>query len=159
MNTTAYEKIDQYLSESPINIEAIIREFDIELNKKANLGDDVSGQIELLGEGQYKISVNKKDHYFRQRFTMAHELGHYIFHRHLLGDGVDDSRMYRTTSNSNFHNQIGPKQEAEANEFAAKILMPFDALLKDYNSMEQNVNEVAKKWQVSPQALKIRLGI
>ena len=75
--------IQSYLTEAPVNIEGIIRSLGVELDKKAELDDDISGQIEKLPDGSYKISVNKNDHYFRQRFTMAHELGHFK-HRHVI---------------------------------------------------------------------------
>ena len=75
-----------------INIELLIRNSGILLDRKADLDSEIAGQIEFLpDEKMHKISVNKNDHYYRQRFTMAHELGHYFFHRDLIGSGIDDT--------------------------------------------------------------------
>jgi Zn-dependent peptidase ImmA (M78 family) len=145
----------------PVNIEAIIRGVGIELNKKAELDDGVSGQLERLGPNSYRISANRKDHYLRQRFTMAHELGHYMLHAHLIGDGVDDTVndtiVYRSLPTSNFYNpNITSVEETEANKFAAELLMP-RSLLAVGSTVGQNLSALAKSFQVSPRAMEIRL--
>jgi len=73
-----------------VNIEAIIRDPGIELDKKADLDGEIAGQLERTAAG-YRIAVNKSDHYFRKPFTMAHELGHFMLHGHLIGEGRDDN--------------------------------------------------------------------
>jgi len=142
----------------PVRIEGIIRSVGIILEKNADLDDQISGQIEHLGNQKYKISVNKKDHYYRKRFTMAHELGHFLYHSHLIGDGVDDNRAYRSVSLGNFDNpHIGPREETEANQFAASILMPTDAVKNVWAGLK-DVERVAKEFQVSKAAMTIRLA-
>jgi Zn-dependent peptidase ImmA (M78 family) len=52
--------------------------------------------------------------------------------------------------------------EIEANRFAAELLMPTDFLMKDIDALK-NVNQssldaLAKRYRVSSQAMKIRLG-
>jgi len=139
----------------PVNIEGIISALGIQLDKKANLDSEISGQIERLDDGKFKISVNKNDHYYRQRFTMAHELGHFLIHAHLLSDGVDDNRAYRSTPEGQFYNRnIDAPQETEANRFAASILMPANFVKKHW---ENDISKIAKLFQVSKQAMEIRL--
>lgn len=145
----------------PVNIEAIIRGVGVELNKKAELDPEISGQLERLGPNSYRISTNKSDHYLRQRFTMAHELGHYMLHAHLIGDGVDDTVndtvLYRSMPKGNFYNpNITPVEETEANKFAAELLMPRSLLAVD-STVGQDLAAVAKLFQVSPKAMEIRL--
>jgi Zn-dependent peptidase ImmA (M78 family) len=55
----------------------------------------------------------------RTRFTIGHEFGHYLAHRHLLPDGIqcDDKAVIQRS---------GFGIEKEADEFAAYLLMPFD---------------------------------
>lgn len=142
----------------PVNVEAIIRSLGIELDKRAELDPEVSGLIEQLPSGKYRIAVNKADHYYRQRFTMAHELAHYLFHMHLLGDGVDDNRAYRSTGSGGHYNRnITQREESEANRFAASILMPSD-LVARLRSEGLSHDELAKRFQVSSQAMAIRLN-
>lgn len=141
----------------PVNIEAIIRSMGIELDKKADLESEISGQLERIGAGKYRISANKSDHYLRQRFTMAHELGHFLLHAHLIGDGLDDSRAYRSVADGKFFNEnIGPTQETEANRFAARLLMP-KSKLAEQATIDKETSQLAKEFQVSRQAMEIRL--
>ncbi|WP_159731602.1 ImmA/IrrE family metallo-endopeptidase [Methylosinus sp. Ce-a6] len=55
----------------------------------------------------------------RKRFTLAHEFGHYLAHRHDLPDGIKCDEKVVTRRN-------GKGIEKEADEFAAYLLMPFD---------------------------------
>ena len=151
--------VEKYRKMNPIDIEGLIRELGIELDKKAELDDNIAGQIEKSPENKFKISINKNDHYFRKRFTMAHECAHFLLHKNLLGDGVEDSKKYRKIEVTNFSNSIKDKHEVEANKFAAGLLMPLDDVRKDWESSNGNMVEFASKWQVSPKAMKIRLGL
>jgi len=156
-------EIKQYLSNAPVNVEAIIHCWGIELDKNAELPEGVAGQIRKKQDGGYKISVNKKDHYYRQRFTMAHELGHFMYHTMEMGDlGTMDSVKYKSLDNSN----IGDQEEIEANKFGASILMPEDLIIKhalekkviiDNKINEDGLKEIAKIFQVSYQAMEFRI--
>lgn len=152
-----YRELVRQHSGPPVNIEAIILGLGLELDKKADLGDEVSGQLERLDQDKFRISVNQHDNYFRQRFTMAHELGHYMLHANLIGNGVDDSKAYRSVPKGNFYNQsITPVEETEANRFAAELLVP-RALLETAVQTEKNVGKIATLFQVSKSAMIIRL--
>ena len=143
----------------PVNIEGIIRSLGVSVDKKAKLDKEISGQIERLENQQYKISVNSKDHYFRQRFTLAHELGHYLLHSHLIGQGLDDDKAYRSVPDGKFYNQnIGSREETEANSFAARLLMPKSKLMIEARPGRE-ISDLAKAFQVSPAAMKIRLTV
>lgn len=125
----------------------------------AFLGSDVSGMVEKHGNG-FLLTVNALDPYTRQRFTVAHELGHYMLHRHLIGDGVDDDRAYRSTQVGKYHNtQIGPKEETEANKFAANLLMPRDAITRERQRLNEDVATMAQLFEVSEHAMSIRMGV
>ena len=142
----------------PVNIEAIIRGLGIKLDKRAQLEANTSGELRPLGSGIYEIAANASDSYLRQRFTMAHELGHFMLHRNLIGDGISDDRLYRSTDQNTYLNTtVGPEEEAAANRFAARILMPAEqvrAVAKEVNS----VAELAKRFQVSKRAMEVRLS-
>ena len=155
-----------------VNIEFIILMLGIELDKKAQLNSDVLGELSCsednFGNKKYKISINFNDHYYRQRFTMAHECGHFLLHKELIGSGVDDNKAYRSSSIGNYYNKlILPQHETEANKFAAGVLMPIgviNAIADDLkiddlnNSTNDDIKNLAKKLKVSEQALKIRLN-
>lgn len=142
----------------PVQVERIIRGLGIVLDKTAELDPEISGQIERLEDGRYKISVNRNDQRFRQRFTMAHELGHYLFHAEMIEEGVDDNRAYRSSPDGKFDNPfIGRQEETEANQFAASLLMPTDAVREQWALLNGDPKALARKFQVSETAMRIRL--
>lgn len=133
---------------NPVNIEAIIREHGIELDKNADLDTDVLGLIKKEN-GKYKILINWLDHYYRKRFTMAHELGHFILHRNAIDEnGIDDSMKYRTLYRRS--DLITRNEEVEANRYAADILMPDNDVLEATKGMEVFL----KDGSISPNFLK-----
>lgn len=147
------------LNNIPVNIEGVIRLYGIDLDKNANIADGISGEIRKVNEEKYKISIQKKDHYYRKRFTMAHELGHFLLHKDKIGDGVNDSPAYRTVDKDDLYNeQITEEQETEANRFAANLLMPKEALEYYLNKENKSLDEMSIIFQVSQKALGIRAG-
>jgi len=96
-----------------------------------DLPDDEGGHI-CKNDGQKAyIEVNRKHPVTRQRFTIAHEISHYLKHEpDLAKEGqLDRKTQYASPEEAN--------REAEADETAASILMPED-LVNEY--FEQ------KKW-------------
>ena len=86
----------------------------------------------------------------RRRFTIAHEIGHYVLHEHLIGDGIVEDALLRAEGLSNF-------VETEANKFAADILMPWH-LIEDFQGRGvTSVEDLARALNVSPDAMSIRL--
>lgn len=151
------DTIAPFLRKAPVNIEEMIRAVGIDLDKKAELDPEIAGQIERLDDGAYRISVNRADHYYRQRFTMAHELGHWFMHRDLIGSGVDDTPAYRSTNAGKFYNvKIRREHETEANQIAASLLMPADLVRSEF-AKDTDPASLAKRFQVSKAAMEIRL--
>jgi Zn-dependent peptidase ImmA (M78 family) len=158
-------EIDRIRSQAntvPVNIEAIIRGLGIEVRKDADLPPNISGQIKRIGD-RYEISSAKGEHYYRQRFSLAHELGHYVLHRSLIGQGVDDNKKYRSTAEGDFYNTfIELDHERQANSFAASILIPENLLKEKLNDltrypMVELVPRLYKAFQVSRSAMEWRL--
>jgi hypothetical protein len=145
--------------EYPVNLYGMCDDLSITHNVTW-LDSDVSGELVPLPGGGYAINVNAADSLRRQRFTTAHELGHFAMHRHLIGNGIDDDRAYRSTRSGRYYNTaIGPLQETEANRFAANLLMP--AHLMDQAKQRGLVHpqELADAFMVSLPAMRIRLGL
>ena len=135
----------------PIDLEGLAEKLGVEIRCR-DLGTD-AGKIErtvVNGEAVYIITVNNLDVPVRQRFTLAHELSHYIKHRHLLESGtISDSAMYRSF--------IPEPMEWEANRYAAQLLMPLSVMQKLWNSGLRSPAEFATHLAVSEQAAAIRL--
>jgi len=145
--------IAKHWDATPVPIDAIIAEISLPLVYEP-LDDNVSGYIERANGG-YKIVVNSNHARTRQRFTAAHELGHYVFHRDLLGEGVGDNRAYRTEGTKLVNANIRPMHERQANSFAANVLMPRHrlALLTG-----ETTTMLANMFEVSKEAMRIRMG-
>lgn len=156
MSTNFTEIVKRHIG-PPVNIEAIIRSLGIDLDKKADLHPEIAGQLARLPDGKFKISVNRKDTYYRQRFTMAHELGHYLMHAHLIGDGIDDSKAYRSVPEGDFFNEaISKREETQANQFASRLLLPKSVITR-LAKPGVSVKDISVKLQASIQATEIRL--
>lgn len=161
---TVMERIKPHLTRWPVNIEQAIRDCGIKLNKNAKLPEGIAGHVRTMPDGSYEIASSSSDHYYRQRFTLAHELGHYVLHKSMIGSGVDDDRKYRSTELGDLYNtKIDEFHERQANAFAASILMP-ESLLTEYIktrseeiSSMPDLADMAKAFQVSTAALRWRL--
>lgn len=133
----------------PIEPTAMIeRMTGVQLKYDFSLIDDISGKIERTSENNYVITVNGNHHENRQRFTIAHELGHYF-----LGHGNKQDTFETMYRNGDLNHE-----EMEANTFAAELLMPSGIIR--YYVFEENIadiNILARKFWVSNQAMLIRL--
>ena len=122
----------------PIDINEILRRMKITIIQTPHMTD--SG----------KIMVNTSNDLLRQRFSMAHELGHYVLsHGAYLSDPV-----------GNFIAGIKDIKENEANMFALSILIPKSAIMFFRKNQENiTVNMLAEYFRVSVMALRYRLKI
>lgn len=107
------------------------------------------------------IGVNSSTSRRRQRFTLAHELGHMLLHE---SDAltVDRAVQFRDGVSA-----LGiDTREIEANAFAAALLMPQDAVIQDARMLvdaqgpmprERLVGQLANSFDVSTEAMGYRL--
>ena len=137
-------------SELPVSVTRIAREFGIRVFKSSGWPDKLSGLIRKNQE-RYEIFVNGQHPLVRRRFTIAHELAHFILHRDEIGNGITDDVLYRSG--------LSNKMEKEANQLAADILMPWKLLDPILDSGESDIRELADMFKVSPSTMSIRLGV
>ena len=130
-----------------------------------SLDSEISGILVPLERDRWAIIVNSDHIEVRQRFTIAHELGHLLLHGYDTPH-ADRSFKFRDTRSS----EGTAIDEIQANQFAAELLMPrtvlvrevgsrtFDHAVDDDPAFELLVNRLAKKFGVSKQAMTIRLS-
>lgn len=137
-----------YYSGYSLNIENVIHSFDDIEIRYEQMKPNQSGSFKFA-DNKWIIGVNGSHHKNRQKFTLAHELGHYILHREKNINIVD------TTF---FRNNETDSVEYMANEFAAKLLIPEDKVryLID-NQGVKNIGALAEKFEVSASAMKYRV--
>ena len=146
------EAILKYHETSPVKIGAIAKEFGLTV-KRSTLKPGISGSIREDGS-EVVIKINRHDSEQRQRFTLAHEIAHFLLHRDKIGDGIEDTMLFRSALSNDL--------EAEANRLAADIVMPFSLIKKlalpSSMRFEERVEETSKMLNISIPAIEIRLG-
>lgn len=161
-----YEKlIRDYRGALPVQVEALIENMGLGLERTA-LANDISGHIKREPDGHYIIRVNEGEHEYRQRFTMAHELGHFILHKSILErtGGINDNTMYRADRSAPAYNaDINEIHERQANSFAANLLMPDEAVREKWMEFSEQSNhpehwvsltDMHRFFRVSPSAMR-----
>jgi len=145
------------MQDAPVKVGTLARELGMRVIKSP-LAPTISGLIRPSEETSsgFEIVVNKYEPPERQRFTIAHEIGHFLLHRADIGSGVVDSIMYRSALSS--------RKETEANKLAAAIIMPdepLSAAIKRLGDVDYPgvVDELAEDFRVSVPAMRIRLGV
>ncbi|AWM14743.1 hypothetical protein DI487_13335 [Flavobacterium sediminis] len=127
--------------------------------KEEVLDDNVSGFF-VMTDTDNIITYNKKDGELRQRFTIAHEIGHFLLHSKDQPIFIDKtpSVMFRDNSSSTGEDF----KEREANAFAASLLMPKKLIEAEIEKAPNDVDDaiifLAKKFKVSQQAMTFRLS-
>jgi Zn-dependent peptidase ImmA (M78 family)/DNA-binding XRE family transcriptional regulator len=137
-------------SEPPIDVKALAEECGV-LVLPYKFDDDLSGLVVEL-DGGAAIGVNEDQARVRQRFTIAHELGHYLMGHHErfhidLGRGESDGTPpgYDWMS------------ERAANDFAADLLMPA-WMIQRLDNGARSASELADLFDVSGLAMGYRLA-
>lgn len=130
------------------------------------LDEELSGMIYVSGDTPI-IGVNALHPPSRQRFSIAHEIAHLVLHRSLLSGRVHVDKEFEVSLvrlNRDEISTLGTsKIEIEANQFAAELLMPRAWLMAALASKrfdidnEGPLDEIAKKFRVSRQALDYRI--
>jgi len=143
--------ISNFTSSAPVDVKGMAEALGIEVHERT-MPENRSGSIEKIA-GRYIITVNKEHSSNRKRFTIAHEIGHFVFHDHLIctNNGIFDDKMYRD-------NRISSSEETEANRFAVSILIPtplLDPHVADCGV--ENSATLPARFQVSEKAMEIRL--
>jgi Zn-dependent peptidase ImmA (M78 family) len=149
------------ITSAPIDVDRIAQHVGIPIRREF-LNGDISGFLYRKDE-RAAIVVNRRQFPTRQRFTIAHELGHYFLDHKRDEIHVDRAFVLK------FRNGSTPAgsdpEEIHANAFAAELLMPENFLQADLVAYERHgviddtaIQILADKYEVSIQALIIRLN-
>ena len=106
--------------------------------------ESADGSISVEGEREFKIFVSDFTGLLRNRFTIAHELGHYILHSDY---GKHKIKAARSGTG---------RVESEANYFAAGFLMPKKLFTQELEKSKEPLH-LASKFMVSIPAAEIRI--
>jgi Zn-dependent peptidase ImmA (M78 family) len=148
------------ISSIPVDVEAVARHLGAKVIYKDTFDDDLCGMLYREGS-DIIIGVNKSHFPYRQRFTIAHEIGHLVMHSHIINQ-VHVDRKFTEQLKRDKRASLGlDRIEIEANRFAAELLMPTAELLKavdDRMDIENGLTQLADEYEVSVQAMTIKLA-
>lgn len=142
--------IRDFQKKPPVKMFSLARELGLEVYR-CEFPDNISGCIEREEDSSYVIFTNEDHHINRRRFTVAHEIAHYLLHRDLIEEGVVDDTLFRS--------KLSGPLEREANSYAAQLLMPGHLILEAIEEGIDSIKELADKFHVSEAAMSIRTGI
>lgn len=136
----------------PVLVEDIAAKYQIRISRAPHT--EFSGML-IRKDGHALIGVNSSEARVRQRFTIAHELGHFFLHPNK--DAFVDYRDNRKGGVAR------SPREKQANMFAAALLMPRKLLLRDLRTAAEegfsadDLDVLAKRYDVSEEAMRFRL--
>lgn len=142
-------------TEAPVAVSKIAEAFGVKAYESSRLPNGISGKLFYDpvngGSAQYSILVNQNESRVRKRFTIAHEVAHFILHRANVDEmgGLSDDTFYRSG--------LPTLAEAEANRLAAEILMPSHLIARFVAEGILDIEALAERFDVSYQAMLIRI--
>ncbi len=124
-------------------VELALRKLDIQVVEDE--ADNIDAMLIHVPPGKPVIAVNSNRPLCRRRFSLAHEIGHYLLGHNSLSFSESGGGMIKRES----------KQERAANAFAAEFLMPKKILAREAH--KYSLRALARRYLVSMQAMEIRL--
>lgn len=154
------------ISSPPVDVYKIAGAHGIVISRE-NVEDEISGFLYRDRDDRRRVIIgaNKSHHINRQRFTIAHELGHFFLHDGELVHLDSGHRAFTINRRDEESSKSGDNDEKEANFFAAELLMPVQFLARDIQDVDVDLFEdsnllvnLSRKYKVSVQALTFRLA-
>lgn len=124
---------------------ADIRDLVEQLGGRVEYGD-TQESLHVNGPGDFVIFLPHVTSSRRDRFTVAHELGHYFLH--YLHPEVEEP--------ASFGRGLRNDLETQANVFASSLLMPAESFRRQYKKHGGDAFALARIYDVSPQAVEVR---
>ncbi len=147
---------------APVPVGDIARKLGVKIRFVPFRGEgEISGMLFRDSE-QTVIGVNSLHHPNRQRFTIAHEIGHMLLHK-----GMEihiDKALFIVHLRDGVSSEAIDREEIDANRFAAEMLMPKHMLIADLAEREidleneEDLLRFSRKYRVSLQAMTYRLA-
>jgi Zn-dependent peptidase ImmA (M78 family) len=159
------EKLREFCSTLDGDIAALARSFGLKVLKEDLLPYERGSLENAPSYGSatgWVIKVNERDEPEKINFTVGHELGHFVLHSQQLADaGALDGRINRNTQDAmhpfQYLDERDKQMEAEANLFAATLLMPPNLFKPAFDRLGGNIEALAKLFFVTEVVVKRRI--
>jgi Zn-dependent peptidase ImmA (M78 family) len=149
---------DLRIDHPPVDLNRIAKHLGVRV-QRTDLGAECSGALVRTADGAV-IGVHWAHHPNRQRFSLAHELGHFCLHQGGTYIDKDVTVRFRDEESGSGTNV----EERQANQFAAALLMPTPWVRRAFQASpfafgdDSALSQLAEAFQVSTQAMSIRLA-
>jgi Zn-dependent peptidase ImmA (M78 family) len=149
------------LKAPPVPVEKLAKALGVRVEYNPFDGE-LSGMA-FLRDGKPVIGVNANHHPNRQRFTIAHELGHILLHRSRLDAAVLIDKNKNFIPRDAISAEGTDPVEVEANAFASELLMPVKLVRQVLSESTRDLHDdeyliaLAKRFRVSLAAFQFRL--
>ncbi len=148
-NNELQDIVSSFARSAPVSVYDLASRLDLDVVTDNSLHKNISGKIARQDGGRYRVTLNGLHSRTRRRFTLAHEIAHYVLHRDLIGNGIEEDALYRSGKTNDV--------EREANRYAAQILMPWQLVLGKYVPGKTTALDIAREFDVSLAVAEIRL--
>lgn len=157
----------------PVDVDKLAEFLSINVDKSFSFEKTHCGEISLTKDGSVNVWINNITSPNRQRFTLAHEIGHYVndlipaLEKHQEQEFIDDETTLKRSG-------LQLRAEYQANDYAAKLLMPKELVIESAQvvidqikartgneqvARSEFVRAMASFFHVSEQAMEIRLKV
>jgi len=161
----------EYIAESKLRMEIVPIP---NLRTRTGIESMLLSDLKTIVLDEYLLDIYSNGN--RYRYSLAHEIAHLFLHREIVKEfGLNDTSALREFMTNVDSRQYG-WLETHANEFAGLILVPPEVLEKSFKSVcselkkegyspsadysifgEYLIERLAKKFQVSPKVMEIRI--
>ncbi len=159
------------ITRPPVPVREIVESFALKVEE---ISQEDAYDGELIPELRL-IRINRYRPNTRQRFTLAHELGHWaLYHQQRLYEdevdldsdgeekfpvkGFEEYRDSKGQAEMVFNRATSrSERDTEANVFAAELLMPTKWVRADWKRFKPDVNRLAQLYEVSADAMWIKV--
>jgi Zn-dependent peptidase ImmA (M78 family) len=149
---------DLDIKKAPVEPSDIAKQLGVDV-QPTSLEEEISGLFVMKDKMAFIRYNETEKNDKRTRFTIAHELGHFVLHKEIslvIDKGNNDKVLFRDSisSSGELH------REREANAFAASLLMPKYLIETEIRKVPKNSELIAflsNKFNVSEQAMNFRL--
>lgn len=141
--------------DTPVDLNVLVSSLGGKIIYKDGMEENMEALIRKKGES-FEIILDQNKNNSRQRFSIAHEIGHLFLH---MGFLVNQEKWNKTNdyADSVYYRFGYSTEEYEANEFAACLLMPADEFRKvakeNLNDGVYNLNPIKDYFGVSKDAV------
>lgn len=149
-------KVEAHLSTKPVPLAKIAKDLGVQV-LLSTLPRGISGEIRNV-DGTYVIKINRHEAKPRQRFTLAHELAHFLLHKNIIdrSGGFSENVLLRSGEPMAI--------EYEANRLASDLVMPSHKVSEAIarysgNLTDEAIDEIAQEFGVSRAVAEIKLDM